>query len=272
MPAPHCRPNLVDDGAAAASPLLPLRTSAAARSAGEPAAAPSRHHPRRQSPPRALARHQRAARSLRPRRRQARRRARLVHRAGDPDGHAVGILDREFSPPGAELCGLLGAIEAKLNALARDPAIHRRRVRLRAIGRLDMLEGPVRDAIAAAERATAGYDGIELNYRHRLWRPAGDRRCGAEPVGLHGSAGRDPRRGGPRRHPGGDRRPSLHRRPARPRPDHPHLGRDPPLRLPAVAERAQRILFHRRAWPAMRKIDFLRAIRAYQQRARRFGC
>jgi len=25
-------------------------------------------------------------------------------------------------------------------------------------------------------------------------------------------------------------------------------------------------------WPAFRKIDFLRAIRSYQQRRRRFGC
>ena len=68
-----------------------------------------------------------------------------------------------FHRPPAEVSGILGSIEAKLTALACDPAIHRRRVRVRAIGSLAMLPEPVLAAISAAERATAGYDGLELN-------------------------------------------------------------------------------------------------------------
>src|SRR5215471_4943843 len=68
-----------------------------------------------------------------------------------------------FHRPAAEVSGIFGSIEAKLSALACDPAIHRRRVRVRAIGCMAMLPEPVLAAISAAERATAGYDGLELN-------------------------------------------------------------------------------------------------------------
>ena len=61
------------------------------------------------------------------------------------------------------MSGILASVEAKLTALADDPAIHRRRVRVRAIGCLTMLPAPVLAAITAAEHATAGYDGFELN-------------------------------------------------------------------------------------------------------------
>src|SRR5258708_5302610 len=68
-----------------------------------------------------------------------------------------------FRRPAAEVSGILASVEAKLKALACDPATHRRRVRVRAIGCREMLPEPVLAAIAAAERATAEYDGIELN-------------------------------------------------------------------------------------------------------------
>jgi short-chain Z-isoprenyl diphosphate synthase len=68
-----------------------------------------------------------------------------------------------FRRPAAEVSGILGSVAAKLKTLAADPAIQRRRVRVRAIGCRTMLPEPVVAAIAAAERATAGYDGIELN-------------------------------------------------------------------------------------------------------------
>src|SRR5437764_8558056 len=68
-----------------------------------------------------------------------------------------------FQRPAAEVSGILASIEAKLTALAGDPEIHRRRVKVRAIGCLAMLPEPVLAAIRAAERATSSYDGLELN-------------------------------------------------------------------------------------------------------------
>src|SRR6202047_270814 len=65
--------------------------------------------------------------------------------------------------PAAEVSGILASIEAKLTALACDPDIPPPRVRARAIGCLSLLPEPVLNAIAAAERATSEYDGVELN-------------------------------------------------------------------------------------------------------------
>jgi short-chain Z-isoprenyl diphosphate synthase len=62
----------------------------------------------------------------------------------------------------AEICGILAAIEAKLRALAQDPFMHDKRIRVRAIGRLDILPESVVAAIRAAEAATAQYDSTTL--------------------------------------------------------------------------------------------------------------
>lgn len=68
-----------------------------------------------------------------------------------------------FNWPAAEVSGILAVIDTKLAALAQDLVIHRRRVRVRAIGRLCLLPGPLVAVIAKAEQATADYDGINLN-------------------------------------------------------------------------------------------------------------
>ena len=59
--------------------------------------------------------------------------------------------------------------------------------------------------------------------------------------------------------------------PARPRPGHPDLGRAAAWRVPALAERPLRVLLLRRLLAAFRRVDFLRALRSYAARHRRFG-
>ena len=54
----------------------------------------------------------------------------------------------------AEVSGILSAIEAKVSALAHEPFMHQKRVRIQAIGRLDLLPESVVAAIRAAETAT----------------------------------------------------------------------------------------------------------------------
>ena len=61
-----------------------------------------------------------------------------------------------------EVSGILAAIEAKIAALAHDPFMHERRIRVRAIGRLDILPESVVTAIRAAEAATVHYDSTIL--------------------------------------------------------------------------------------------------------------
>jgi short-chain Z-isoprenyl diphosphate synthase len=54
-----------------------------------------------------------------------------------------------------EVSGILKAVESKMAILARDPFMHRKRIRVQAIGRLDLLPNSVIAAIRAAEVATA---------------------------------------------------------------------------------------------------------------------
>src|SRR5581483_3426963 len=63
-----------------------------------------------------------------------------------------------------ELRGLLSVIESKLTALADDPRIHRRRMRVRAVGKLELLPDSTLAAIARAEDATAGYADTVLTF------------------------------------------------------------------------------------------------------------
>ena len=177
-----------------------------------------------------------------------------------------------FQRPAAEVSGILGSIEAKLTALACDPAIHRRRVRVRAIGCLAMLPEPVLAAIGAAERATAGYDGLELNIAVAY----GGRQEIADAVrGLLKCMVA--------------KQSTLVEAVEQITPESIacHLytaGRpDPELIIRTSGEiRLSGFLLWQSAhsefyftdvlWPAFRKIDFLRAIRSFQQRRRRFGC
>lgn len=64
--------------------------------------------------------------------------------------------------PPEQVSGILAAIEAKLGALATDPRVHARRVRVDAIGRLDLLPPSTLAAIAAAKQATEGYGNLLL--------------------------------------------------------------------------------------------------------------
>src|SRR5579875_2994694 len=176
-----------------------------------------------------------------------------------------------FRRPPAEISGIFAAVAAKLNRLARDPAIHERRVRVRAIGCLRLLPQPVLDAIAAAERATAGYDGMELNIAlayggreeiadavqallnelttKKMSLADAIQRITPEAIGRHLYTAGLP---------------------------------DPDLIIRTSGEvRLSGFLLWQSAhsefyftdvlWPAFRKIDFLRAIRSFQQRQRRFG-
>ncbi len=177
-----------------------------------------------------------------------------------------------FQRPAAEVSGILASIEAKLTALACDPAIHRRRVRVRAIGCLSLLPEPVLAAIAAAERATSEYDGLELNIAVAY----GGRQEIADAVrALLGCMAA--------------KQTTLAEAMEEVTPEAiaSHLYTaglpDPELIIRTSGEiRLSGFLLWQSAhsefyftdvlWPAFRKIDFLRAIRSFQQRRRRYGC
>jgi short-chain Z-isoprenyl diphosphate synthase len=173
--------------------------------------------------------------------------------------------------PAAELAGILGALEAKLHALVDDPVIHRHRIRVQAIGCLDRLPEATLAAIRAAQDVTAGYDGMRLSIAVAY----GGRDEIADAVRdlLHGAA-----RDGA----------STEELIALVTPE--AIGRhlyladapEPDLIIRTSGEvRLSGFLLWQSAyseyyftdvlWPSFRRIDFLRAVRAFQQRRRRFG-
>jgi short-chain Z-isoprenyl diphosphate synthase len=172
--------------------------------------------------------------------------------------------------PPDQVSGILGAVEAKLRTLATDPRIHARRVRVDAIGRLDLLPPGMLEAIAEAKRATADYGNLMLTI-------------------AIGYGGReeivDAVRALLSEHANGA---TLDETIARITPETlrqylymPHAP-DPDLIIRTSGEvRLSGFLLWQSAysefyfadvyWPAFRKIDLLRAIRSFQSRNRRFG-
>jgi short-chain Z-isoprenyl diphosphate synthase len=173
--------------------------------------------------------------------------------------------------PGDEVRGLLEVIERKIEALATHPATARGRRRIQAVGHLDVLPSTLREAIAAAERATAGHDGCRLNIA----------------VGYNGRQEiADAVRALVRTHfrPGIAADDLLHHLTPEEIGRHMYAGAadDPDLIIRTSGEiRLGGFLLWQSVhsefyfcdvyWPAFRRVDFLRALRSFQQRQRRFG-
>ncbi len=176
-------------------------------------------------------------------------------------------LDRPID----QVSGILAAIEGKVQSLASDPKIHRRKVRVRAIGKLELLPSSTVAAIRSAREATAAYDGMLLTIAVAY----GGREEIVDAVRalLHeemrkGVAFAD----------------AIEAISATGITEHLYMpdAPDPDLIIRTSGEvRLSGFLLWQSAhsefsfsdvyWPAFRKVDFLRAVRAYQQRKRRFG-
>jgi short-chain Z-isoprenyl diphosphate synthase len=176
-----------------------------------------------------------------------------------------------FSRPADELNGLMAVTEAKLKSLIADPRIHERRVRVRAVGRIDQLPASTVAAVREAEAATRNYGDVELTFaaayggreeitdavRAMLQNELGSGKPAAQIVEsvTPDAIGR-----------------YLYA---------PHLP-EPDLIIRTSGEIRlsgfmlwqsvySEFYFTDIFWPAFRRIDFLRAVRSFQQRDRRFG-
>lgn len=170
-----------------------------------------------------------------------------------------------------EVSGILAAIETKLACLATDPQIHHRQVRVRIVGRLELLPASTVVAARAAEAATQNYQGITLTIAAAY----GGRQEIADAVQM---LLRDEMRRGARLEDVISRVTPASIAQHLYSPDQP----DPDLIIRTSGEvRLPGFLLWQSAhsefyftdvfWPAFRRIDFLRAVRSYQQRQRRFG-
>jgi short-chain Z-isoprenyl diphosphate synthase len=170
-----------------------------------------------------------------------------------------------------EVSGILNAVERKLEQLANDPQIHGRRVRVRATGRLGLLPDSLVQAIKTVEAATSSHNSMTLTIAVAYG--------GREEIAdaLRALLEEEARSGA-----------RLEEVAARLTPDligrHMYLADlpDPDLIIRSSGEIRlsgfllwqspySELYFSDVHWPAFRKIDFLRALRSYQQRRRRFG-
>ncbi len=169
--------------------------------------------------------------------------------------------------PKEELEVLMDLFEENFRRAGDDERVHRNRIRVRALGQIDLLPKAVQEAISYAEERTRGYDQYAFNLAvayggrqeivHAIRRIAADAMQGTlQPADIDESV----------------------------------VSRylytsdlpDPDLILRTSGEeRISNFLLWQLAyaelyfadvyWPGMRKLDFLRAIRSYQRRQRRFG-
>jgi short-chain Z-isoprenyl diphosphate synthase len=173
--------------------------------------------------------------------------------------------------PSQQVAGILSAVERKLELLVSGKEIHRRRIRVKAVGRLELLPPSTVATLHATEAATSHHDGMRLTiaagYGGREEIVDAVRRLLREQL----SQGKSLKEAIDAVTTGGIAR-SLYA------PDLP----DPDLIIRTSGEiRLSGFLLWQSAfsefyftdvfWPAFRRIDFLRAVRAFQQRKRRFG-
>jgi len=176
-----------------------------------------------------------------------------------------------FRRSATEISGILSAVESKLTLLARHPNSHRLGLRVRAVGKLDLLPDSTIAAIRAAEEATARNRAMVLTFAVAY----GGRQ---EIIDAVQSMLREKSKQGEDLQAIIDGITEETIGQYLYAPDLP----DPDLIIRTSGEiRLSGFLLWQSAysefyfcdahWPAFRKVDFLRAVRAYQQRERRFG-
>jgi short-chain Z-isoprenyl diphosphate synthase len=176
-----------------------------------------------------------------------------------------------FRRPAKEISGILSAIESKLTALAQHPNSRRLGLRVRAVGKLDLLPDSTIAAIRSAEEATASNRRMVLTFAVAY----GGRQ---EIIDAMQAMLREKSKQGEDLQTIIDGITEEAIGQYLYAPDLP----DPDLIIRTSGEiRLSGFLLWQSAysefyfcdahWPAFRKIDFLRAVRAYQQRERRFG-
>ncbi len=170
-----------------------------------------------------------------------------------------------------EVEDLLGLFEDKTREMANGGQVHEHQIRVRFIGRLELLPESLRREIRRVEEATSGYDRLQLNIAMAY----GGREEIADAFRRRIKAGLDAGKTvddvlerldadsiGPYLYTSGQPEPDL------------ILRTSGEVRLSGFLlwqSAHSEFYFSDTNWPAFREIDFLRALRAYDLRQRRYG-
>ncbi len=172
-----------------------------------------------------------------------------------------------FNRPSEEVKALMSMFEEKFREVSKDERVHRNRVRVRAIGKTDLLPENVRDAIAVAEAATKEYSDYQLNvavgYGGRLEIVEACRKIAYKvSQGLLDASQVSEDLIRSHLYTDGIPDPDLIVRTS---------GEERLSGFLLWQSAYSELYFCESYWPEFRKIDFLRAIRTFQHRERRFG-
>lgn len=180
---------------------------------------------------------------------------------------AYAFSTENFKRPSEEVKGLMELFQENFEGIASNPKIHKNKVKIKAVGNLGLLPDNVKEAINIAEESTASYDkrivNIAIGYDGRMEMIDAIKKISKEVKegklkledinemivdGNLYTAGLD----------------------------------DPNLIIRTSGEERlsgfllwqssySELYFCDSLWPELRKVDFLRALRSYQERERRFG-
>jgi short-chain Z-isoprenyl diphosphate synthase len=170
-----------------------------------------------------------------------------------------------------EVEALLRLFEDKTRELAQHDEVHAKQVRVRYIGNLELLPETLRHAIEVAERATAGYDRFQLNIAMAYGGREEIAGAFRQFLSDRAQAGQSLEQVA-RTFDVGSIEPYLYTF-GQPEPDL-ILRTSGEVRLSGFLlwqSAYSEFYFCDTHWPALRKIDLLRALRSYHQRERRQG-
>lgn len=180
---------------------------------------------------------------------------------------AYAFSTENFNRTSEEVEGLMKLFQKNFEGIANNPKIHKNKVRVKAVGNLDLLPDNVREAIKIAEDSTASYDkrlvNIAIGYDGRMEIIDAIKKISTEfKEGKINIGDIDEDLVSKNLYTAGLEDPNLIIRTS---------GEERLSGFLLWQSSYSELYFCDSLWPELRKVDFLRALRSYQERERRFG-
>jgi len=180
---------------------------------------------------------------------------------------AYAFSTENFNRPPNEVKGLMSLFKENFKGIASNQKIHDNEVRVKAVGKLELLPDDVRDAIRIAEESTANYNkrlvNIAIGYDGRMEIVDAIKKIVNEvEKGKIRPEDIDENLVNKNLYTAGMEDPNLIIRTS---------GEERLSGFLLWQSSYSELYFCDSLWPQLRKVDFLRAVRSYQQRERRFG-
>jgi tritrans,polycis-undecaprenyl-diphosphate synthase [geranylgeranyl-diphosphate specific] len=180
---------------------------------------------------------------------------------------AYAFSTENFNRHPDEVKGLMNLFQRNFEGIANNPKIHKNKVRVKAVGNLDLLPENVKEAIKIAEESTSSYDkrlvNIAIGYDGRMEIIDAIKKISKEvKEGKLDPDIIDEKMVSENLYTAGLDDPNLIIRTS---------GEERLSGFLLWQSSYSELYFCDSLWPELRKVDFLRALRSYQERERRFG-